>query len=44
MLENMRISIQGIWSHKMRFFSDYAGYHYWYCIDHCDRVYDQGNK
>lgn len=44
MLENMRISIQGIWSHKMRSFLTMLGTIIGIASIIADRVYDQGNK
>lgn len=40
MLENLRLSFQGIWVTQDAFLLNYAGYYYWYCSDYCNCIYD----
>ena len=44
MFENIRLSFQGIWSHKMRSFLTMLGIIIGISSDHCDRIDDQRNE
>ena len=44
MLENVRLSFQGIWSHKMRSFLTMLGIIIGIGVDHLNCLHDQGNE
>lgn len=44
MLENVRLSFQGIWVTQNAFLPDDAGYYHRNCIDHLNCLHDQGNE